>query len=787
MSSLHFALNQQGTLLLGPAESVVGFEAAFETTSLPHKLFKKTSQFLDHKMYWTNLRHDPNRVVTFRQAALPKPASTENQGVREVLDALVEMNNHTVVVLTIDGLLLELIGDPYGLFRLPKGKATNNLSKLIVPELHPPLMAGLHRLKKGQGTVIYHVDFNDQHLRFHLSIFASKFDQSDKILLDVYADRSSENSPSLVPEASWDEKATEVIRELELELQNTKENLQAMIEELQTTNEEQQSTNEELVASNEELQSTNEELQSVNEELYTVNNEFQNKNQELSVLALDLENLIQAIKVGTLYLDHQLTIRKFTPAVTDIIPILSSDLGRPLRDLVHGLNYDVLGDIQAVLDTGELLEKEVRSSKGAWILMRCHPYLTKGTVEGGVLITFVDITTLKNAQEFSLVVNTRLEEANRILVEQSAELEDLFSILAHDLKRPVIALDGLLSLMTEGGNTPMKEMNTPYLHKAQEECRRMQRLLQDLTQVSDQSRQKMIAEEVSLQPFLDTLITKFQEEAQRKEVRINATCDPMIVHVPLAVLEQVGYNLIENALKYGCSNPLPRIDIACHFIDNKIHFSVSDNGMGIAPSNHTKVFELFRRLDPKASDGSGVGLVAVRRSIQKLGGNVHLDSSEGRGSKFTVTLPIRQAESTTQNEEYQVLLIEDDQLDAKIVQRNLEEITSLHDIPFALTWVKSLAAGKEMLLAKRTDLILLDLSLPDGHGLNFLKEIGTLRNDPYPVVILSGHGDGIPFSSLKDQHISYLPKDVLDRESLKVSIDSVLEKTGRKLAGVERQ
>src|SRR5204862_4409992 len=119
---------------------------------------------------------------------------------------------------------------------------------------------------------------------------------------------------------------------LEHELTYARETLQATIEELETSNEEMQATNEELVAANEELQSTNEELHSVNEELYTVNAEYQQKIIELKELNADIRHLLEGTDVGTLFLDRELQIRRFTPRIASVFHIVQHDLRRPLSD-----------------------------------------------------------------------------------------------------------------------------------------------------------------------------------------------------------------------------------------------------------------------------------------------------------------------------------------------------------------------------------------------------------------------------------------------------------------------
>jgi two-component system CheB/CheR fusion protein len=187
---------------------------------------------------------------------------------------------------------------------------------------------------------------------------------------------------------------------LESELQHTKENLQATIEELETSNEELQATNEELLSSNEELQSTNEELQSVNEELITVNSEYQKKIEELSQLNDDMNNLLASTDIGTVFLDHDLIIRKYTPPVTKQINLIPSDLGRPFSDISNNLLYENLtNDIQSVLETGEPMDTEVRSRLDRWFLVKILPYRTEASRLEGVVVTLIDITERKSAEQ----------------------------------------------------------------------------------------------------------------------------------------------------------------------------------------------------------------------------------------------------------------------------------------------------------------------------------------------------------------------------------------------------
>ena len=195
--------------------------------------------------------------------------------------------------------------------------------------------------------------------------------------------------------------------DLEQELLYTRENLQASIEELQASNEELKSTNEELQSTNEELQSTNEELetakeelQSINEELVTVNSELQAKIEQLAGMQNDMKNLLDNTNIATIFLDDNLAIKRFTREATALYRLAPTDVRRPLADLKSNIEgEDLVEDARAVLDTLAPREKEIRTTDNAWYLARILPYRTLDNVIEGVVMTFTDITGMKQAQE----------------------------------------------------------------------------------------------------------------------------------------------------------------------------------------------------------------------------------------------------------------------------------------------------------------------------------------------------------------------------------------------------
>jgi two-component system CheB/CheR fusion protein len=223
------------------------------------------------------------------------------------------------------------------------------------------------------------------------------------------------------------------IAELERELAYASESMKAMLEEQQASNEELKSTNEEMQSTNEELQSTNEELetskeelQSVNEELVTVNAELQSKIEQMAGMQDDMKNLLDNIRVGTIFLDRHLMIRRFTRDATKVYRLAATDIGRPLADIRSELQGgDLLADAQKVLDTLVPTECEVCTVGGTWYLARIQPYRTVDDLIDGVVLTFTDVT-------------------ERVQAIAAREARDLAEAVVNTVHDPMVVLDGEL-------------------------------------------------------------------------------------------------------------------------------------------------------------------------------------------------------------------------------------------------------------------------------------------------------------------------------------------------------
>ncbi|MDD3608222.1 MAG: chemotaxis protein CheB [Halothiobacillaceae bacterium] len=402
-----FSLRQEGVLLLGSSETIGDSADVYEPLHPKWRIYRaKAKRRLSDA-------HEINHFSgTLASSELGRPLARgalrpvqEDRLLGRLLEGLSGRLLPLTLVVNERMELLHVEGDAEGVLRLPSGRMRNDVTRLVSHDLAIPLATGLQKVfKTGEGLV-----YTNVHLKgpagvrtVDLRLMALPGRKGDEALAAVLVQSVGAREADGAQEERFDldRVAEQRIRDLEGELQFTRENLQATVEELETANEELQAANEELLASNEELQSTNEELQSVNEELYTVNAEFQTKIAELSQLNNDLDNLISGSEIATLFLDAQLRVRRYTPALTRLCRIIDSDIGRPITDLSHQmLDVDLSALAQQVQMAREALDLEVRTRDGRWYLLNAHPYCIGRQPTGSVVMNLVEVTELKNAQE----------------------------------------------------------------------------------------------------------------------------------------------------------------------------------------------------------------------------------------------------------------------------------------------------------------------------------------------------------------------------------------------------
>jgi len=457
----HFALKINAVLFLGTSEGLGPYVGEFEVIANQHKMFRKIR---DLKLA---LNLDANRMER-REPIMPvavlqqgnSRAVTIDRQVLSDYDTLLKRHMPPGVLINENRQIIHYFGNVAEYLKMPEGRAENNILALAEDNLHIALSTSLQRADSTRQLVVtrnVRIRRGEGEFLVDLNVSPLPDEKSHTTHYHVYFERVRQTEHPLPMEEPNESEETNFdvnnhfrqhVADLEMELQSTRENLQTTVEELQTSNEELQATNEELLASNEELQSTNEELHSVNEELYSVNSEFERKNIELKQLNNDHENLLASTDIGTVFLDRQLRIRKYNPAIASFFKLMPQDIGRPIDHIAYHLSQqeEMLADINRVLANGVPIEQEEETRNKSWLLKRIMPFRTEtGQVEG-VVITFTDISTVKAAELKVLRLNEELEQK---VEERTHELKNEIKERIKAEEQLVSARDHYLSILAE--------------------------------------------------------------------------------------------------------------------------------------------------------------------------------------------------------------------------------------------------------------------------------------------------------------------------------------------------
>lgn len=298
------------------------------------------------------------------------------------------------------------------------GKVSVNILEMARPGLKMDLAAAIRSAATNKQECVRNgvvIEQNGGHLTIDLTVKpVLEHSALRGLMMVIFKEKAPPAKKENSPTQARGRKKNSAVETLEQELRYTRENLQTTIEELETSNEELQSTNEELQSTNEELETSKEELQSLNEEAATVNAELQSRLDELSSTNDDMKNLLDNTHIATIFLDLDLGVRRFTPKAVDIIPLAAIDSGRPISHFATALiDTDLAADAHDVLQDLGMKEKEVRSKDGTCYRMRVRPYRTVNNVIDGVVITFEDITALKQTEAALNALNAKLEQRER--------------------------------------------------------------------------------------------------------------------------------------------------------------------------------------------------------------------------------------------------------------------------------------------------------------------------------------------------------------------------------------
>jgi len=399
----HYALLKHGHLLLGASESPGKLENVFQSVSTAGKIYSKQGEL--------SQKGHPQQLYARTQAqaldgmTFPPSRTTTVSVERNLLDAydlVLKRFAPAGVLITRDREVRHYFGGAANYCRPNEGRADQDFLSLLEGDLKLAVSTTLQRVLsqkqalRSEGISCTSRQGNEV---IDVSIVPYLDGENDLgLLLVTFEPRkdAAQIVETAEPPSDFqvDKETRSRMRMLEDELRSTKENLQATVEELQSSNEELQAINEEVQVANEELQSTNEELYTMNTDLYAVNAELEAKNKEVLELNKDHENLLASTQDGVLYVDNELKIKRFNPAISFAFSLIPQDIGRSIEQIAYHLERrdEMLLDLKQVLRTGIRNEREATTAKGVAYLRRMTPFFDAAHEINGVIITFTDVT-----------------------------------------------------------------------------------------------------------------------------------------------------------------------------------------------------------------------------------------------------------------------------------------------------------------------------------------------------------------------------------------------------------
>ncbi|WP_285433840.1 CheR family methyltransferase [Pseudomonas sp. fls2-241-R2A-110] len=895
LQMFHFALRPGGFLFLGSSESADACHELFAPVDKRNRIFRAKTGTASSRRTPTMPRGGYMRTNVSRET--PQNAVQRKLSFSDIHQRALERTAPPSMIVDANADILHMSESAGRFLRHVGGELSRNLLTLILPELRLEIRTTLFQVQQsGLAVKSRAVPITRDNRRYRIDLLAQPYkdDESEgEFVLVIFEE--SEIDPSEQEATTLLQTESQVLSNLERELQRTKLHLQDTIEqsevsseELKASNEEMQAINEELRSATEELETSKEELQSINEELLTVNYELKTKVEETDKINDYLTNLIASTDIATVFVDRSMRIKWFTPRATDIFSMLPVDTGRSLLDITHRLQYDDLAkDAALVFESLNMIEREISSTDNRWYIARLLPYRSSEDHIDGTVLTFIDITKRRAAEEelrlgeerMRLVAESTRDYAIITLDEQgvitswnkgaelifgyskaeaegahydfifseedrdsgtpNAELQkvrtqgrsederwyvrkdgsrfycsgevtlltgdnlrgyvkiardltghkrqheeqsqalaetrntsylkdEFFAVMSHELKHPLNLIQLNAELLRR---LPVTKSVAPAAKAVNTICDAVNsqaRIIDDLLDVA-----RVRTGKLKLQPVTVDLVSVLRDihtvvlnEQHETTVELHVPAQPLMVHADPTRLEQIIWNLVNNALKF--TPPTGRVQLIASQDGDKVRLDVKDNGTGIAVENLEHVFDLFGQAEKQHAshhrEGLGIGLSLVRQLTEAQHGTVEVSSPGlGAGCTFSVCLPMAgtdgEAHPAAQHDEATgrlsglTILLVDDSADVLETLKVLLEMEDAEVIAFDRP-VEALDAAKSM----HFDLIISDLGMPvmNGHELmSALRQLPLAKD--VPAIALTGYGAHSDITKSRqsgfDQHV----------------------------------
>ncbi|MFD3166779.1 CheR family methyltransferase [Herpetosiphon sp. NSE202] len=666
IQAFHFSLRAGGYLMLGSSESLDGSLNLFTAVDKKQRIFQRLPGTTNNSLALKLPANRPSRSIS----TLPKwPSATQPiDSFEDLHQRLLAAYTTPSVIINEDSEIIHLGRGMGSFLHFDEGRLSSNLLTVIHPDLRLDLRSILFKARQRLEPISVNgvrAKINESIRLIDLTVQPIlEPDWALGHMLVLFHDVGEAGLRGASGGSSTDMLLTELEAELEhtrFQLRTTVDQYEAAVEEYKAANEELQAINEELRAASEELVTSKEELQSVNEELTTLNVELKHKVEEVSQAHNDLQNLITSTQIGTIFLDRQLCIKRFTPSVQSIFNLIPADLERPLAHVTHELRYDdLMQNVQQVLQTLAPVSREVSSRHGHWYIMRLLPYRTLEDRIDGVVITFIDITERKitedalrkSEEELSkthTILEARVQERTAALVEANAALQTEINQRIEAQKARQEVLRQLVTVQEDERKHLARELHDHIGQQLTAIRLDMQRLGTLNTVPEARTILNAIQEHLhilgyethnlalSLRPtVLDdlgllTALRSYGEQWQeRTEIRLamhfNVALSMRFAPEIETTIYRVTQEALTNIIKHAQAS---QVSLVIHHSPKHLRLIIEDNGTGFE-------YAQFIQANPQQS----LGIQGIQERVLLLGGTVDIESTPGSGTTIYVQIPL---------------------------------------------------------------------------------------------------------------------------------------------------
>ncbi|AEE52899.1 CheR family methyltransferase [Haliscomenobacter hydrossis] len=802
ISTLHYALNEDGCLMLGKSETIGASTQLFTALNKKYKIYSRKKNSGTYRIPEISPRIlqpsslDKDRSVTTMPKKIP---STPKADLSSAFDAvLLGQYVPASVIINHDLDILQFRGSTTLYLQHGPGKASFNILKMSHLEITFELRNAIHEaIKTKQPVRKTGIEMNRDVVGntvqiVNIEVSPLKVEGEEPLLLVVFTGQQIDIADSPMESGEKNSIAKDRrIKKLEEELAAARAYMNSITQDHEAANEELQSANEEIISSNEELQSLNEELEtskeeieSTNEELTTSNHELNARIQQIEELYTYYETILATVHEPMLVLDKNIRIRSanesfcatFKVAEEDIIGTSMFKLSNnqwnipALRELLEDIvpKNNRFHNFEVDLDFSIVGPKT--------LLLNAHRIVQKSKNEELIVLTMVDITDARKLalelQKKEKQVLDELMEAKRIaeqktkIAEEAVKAKQQFlSNMSHEIRTPMNAIIGFTNVVMK---TKLNEAQKEYINAIKVSGESLIILINDILDLAKVEAGKMVFEHSPFRLFssVSDMLHLFETKMQEKNLVLIKQYDtnvPEILVGDPVRLRQIMLNLISNAVKFTNAGKITvRVDLLKEDQDHvSVEFSVSDTGIGIPENNLKQIFDAFEQIAPETTrlnGGTGLGLAIVKQMVKLQGGNVKVKSKVDKGSTFSFSLSFKKVKSLVAIENnhkvdfdrkdflekaaitnVKILVVEDVEMNQLLMK------TLLSDFGFTFDLANNGKMAIEKLQKNKYDIILMDLKMPEMSGFEATAYIRNEMNIQTPIIALTADVTTVDF------------------------------------------